>query len=161
MDKQKDLIMRLSDAFGPSGMEDEVVAIAKAELSEYDLKEDRMRNLYIESKVKQNGVNMVRRKIISHSLNSDKSDKGDLIQKSDQFNNGGGHGKYRHTAEEFIFAVACFGEQRSSPHRLKNPFNVLFPSAFIFSISIVLYSPSRYRTRPSTIVITTSDAIAL
>ena len=36
--KQKQLIMALSDAFGPSGMEDEVVAIAREELTEYDLK---------------------------------------------------------------------------------------------------------------------------
>ena len=57
--KQKQLIMALSDAFGPSGMEDEVVAIAREELTEYDLKEDRMRNLYIEPKVKGTGVNIL------------------------------------------------------------------------------------------------------
>lgn len=59
MNKQKELIMRLSDAFGPSGMEDEVVAIAKEELSDFHVKEDRMRNLYIEPQDKQNGVNIL------------------------------------------------------------------------------------------------------
>lgn len=57
--KQKQLIMQLSNAFGPSGMEDEVVAIAREELASYDLKEDRMRNLYIEPKGKGTGVNIL------------------------------------------------------------------------------------------------------
>lgn len=59
MNKQKELIMRLSDAFGPSGMEDEIVEIAKAELADYQLEEDHMRNVYIQPPMKKNGVNIL------------------------------------------------------------------------------------------------------
>jgi len=46
-----ELISRLSNAFGPSGFEDEVVAIAKEELKNgTERKEDSLRNLYIHSK---------------------------------------------------------------------------------------------------------------
>lgn len=57
--EEKSLIMRLSDAFGPSGMEDDVVAIAKEELANFIIKEDHMRNVYIEPQEKKDGVSIL------------------------------------------------------------------------------------------------------
>lgn len=45
---QKERIIALSNAFGPSGLEDEVVEIVKKDLpSSYEAKEDTLRNLYL------------------------------------------------------------------------------------------------------------------
>ena len=43
--KEIERIMALSDAFGPSGFEDEVTDIVKKELKEFNVKEDKMRNV--------------------------------------------------------------------------------------------------------------------
>ncbi len=42
-------IKALSNAFGPSGMEDDVIALVREECSAFHCEEDHMRNLYIYS----------------------------------------------------------------------------------------------------------------
>ena len=58
--KQIDRIRKFSDAFGPSGFEDAVVAYAQEEVREIcTCKEDHMRNLYMNLKGNsQGGVNI-------------------------------------------------------------------------------------------------------
>ena len=46
--KEKERIISLSNAFGPSGFEDEVLEVIKKELKEYEVEEDKIRNLVIE-----------------------------------------------------------------------------------------------------------------
>lgn len=50
MEKQIELIKKFSNAFGPSGHEDEVVEIAKEELNFMEQKENKIRNLYLSYK---------------------------------------------------------------------------------------------------------------
>lgn len=48
-------IKQFSDAFGPSGFEDDVIAVAKQECAAYcECKEDHMRNLYLQLKQHNN-----------------------------------------------------------------------------------------------------------
>lgn len=70
--KQIDRIRKFSDAFGPSGFEDAVVAYAQEEVREIcTCKEDHMRNLYMNLKGNsQGGVNKVTVRVPIASDNS-------------------------------------------------------------------------------------------
>ena len=79
--KQIDRIKKFSDAFGPSGFEDAVIAYAQEEIRDIcTCKEDHMRNLYMDLKGNtQGGVN------IMLDAHSDEADSGNCLQQAGTF----------------------------------------------------------------------------